>query len=109
MSYLTVQEVAARLRVSDLTVRRWIWAGKPPAMRVGRVLRIEQSDVDRLARNARSHLVSSAEELRPGSAAALLAAAARCSHVVRPEDVEELEQLIASGCERPGEAGPALG
>ncbi|MGH9208314.1 MAG: helix-turn-helix domain-containing protein [Acidimicrobiales bacterium] len=109
MSYLTVQEVAARLRVSDLTVRRWIWAGKLPAMRVGRVLRIQQADVDSLGQNSRSHLPSSPEEVRPGSAAALLAAAAQCSHVVRPEDVEELEQLIAAACERPGEAGPAFG
>ena len=43
MEYLTVNEVAARLRVSDLTVRRWIWAGKLPAIRVGRILRIRPS------------------------------------------------------------------
>ena len=107
MGYLTVREVAELLRVSDLTVRRWIWAGKLPATRVGRVLRIRQSDLERLPR-AGSHSPSSQEALRPGSAAALLSAARQCGRLVRQQDVEELEELIAAACERPGEEGPPL-
>jgi excisionase family DNA binding protein len=107
MTYLTVREAAALLRVSDLTVRRWIWAGKLPAIRVGRVLRIKPSDVERLPQASRQS-GSPPKAPRPGSAAALLEAAARCSEVVEPRYVEELERLIAEGCERPGEIGPTI-
>jgi excisionase family DNA binding protein len=97
MSYLTVREVAALLKVTDPTVRRWVWAGKLPATRIGRVQRIKPSDVERLPQAG-----------RPGSAAGLLEAAARCAEVVEPRYVEELERLIAEGCERPGEIGPTI-
>jgi hypothetical protein len=39
-------------------------------------------------------------EPQPGSAAALLDAARECADLVRPGDVEELERLIAEGCEQ---------
>lgn len=108
MSYLTVNEVATLLRVSDLTVRRWIWSGKLPATRVGRLLRIRQSDVDQLILNGRGE--SSAQQaLRPGSAAALLDYVQNCHHYATPEDVAELERLIEEGCEQPGEYGDTRG
>jgi excisionase family DNA binding protein len=109
MSYLTVREVAALLRVSDLTIRRWVWSGKLPALRVGRTLRIKQADVDRLCENGGQRAGSSAQSLRPGSARALLKAVEQCAPLVKPQDVEELERLITEGCERPGETGMTIG
>ncbi len=46
--YLTVAEVAALLRLNQQTVRNWIDQGSLPALRVGRRVRIKQSDLDRL-------------------------------------------------------------
>jgi excisionase family DNA binding protein len=42
---LTRSEVARYLRVSDRTVSRLIRAGKLPAARIGRAVRIRQSDL----------------------------------------------------------------
>ncbi len=45
-SFLTVAEVAEILRLNPQTVRNWIDAGTLPATRVGRRVRIKQSDLD---------------------------------------------------------------
>ncbi len=45
-SFLTVAEVAEILRLNQQTVRNWIDAGTLPATRVGRRVRIKQSDLD---------------------------------------------------------------
>src|SRR5437899_1290265 len=107
MSYLTVREVAALMKVSDLTVRRWIWAGKLPATRIGRVLRIKPSDVERLPQAGRQSGTPS-EAPRPGSGAALLEPAAGWSEGLGPWGVEGLERLVAEGWEGPGDAGPVV-
>ena len=44
---LTVAEVAATMRVSNMTVYRLIKGGEIPALRVGKNYRIRESDVDR--------------------------------------------------------------
>jgi excisionase family DNA binding protein len=44
---LTVGEVAATMRVSNMTVYRLIKAGQLAAIRVGKNYRIRESDVDR--------------------------------------------------------------
>ena len=44
--FVTVAEVAARLRVSNMTVYRLIQAGQMPAVRVGRSYRLRDVDVD---------------------------------------------------------------
>lgn len=44
---LTVTEVAALMRVSNMTVYRLIKAGQLAAIRVGKNYRIRESDVDR--------------------------------------------------------------
>jgi len=44
---LTVKEVAALLRVSKMSVHRFIAKGSLPAVRVGGQFRIEPADVDR--------------------------------------------------------------
>jgi excisionase family DNA binding protein len=105
---LTIHQVALLLRVPDITVRRWVNSGRLPATRVGRMLKIKRSDVERLTPYAARQRNADGEVLQPGSAAALLDAAERCSQIVQSADVEELERLIAEGCERPGEAGEVL-
>lgn len=50
MALLTVPEVAERLRVHQMTVRRHIRSGKLPAMRVGRRYRIREEDVGAMSR-----------------------------------------------------------
>ena len=45
---LAVSEVAKRFSVSDQTIYRWIDEGILPVVKVRRLLRIRQSDVDRL-------------------------------------------------------------
>lgn len=45
--FVTVAEVAARLRVSNMTVYRLVQAGELPAVRIGRSYRIREDDVDR--------------------------------------------------------------
>ena len=49
-AFLTVAEVAAMLRVSNMTVYRLINAGSLPAVRVGKSYRITEDDVDRYLR-----------------------------------------------------------
>ncbi|HEX6331927.1 MAG TPA: helix-turn-helix domain-containing protein [Actinomycetota bacterium] len=44
---LTVAEVAATMRVSNMTVYRLIKSGDLPAIRVGKNYRIRESDMDR--------------------------------------------------------------
>ncbi len=46
MELLTVREAAALLRVSQLTVRRYIAGGQIEAIRVGRGVRIEREALD---------------------------------------------------------------
>ncbi len=43
--FLTVAEVAKRLRVSNMTVYRLVNSGQLPAVRVGRGYRIREDDV----------------------------------------------------------------
>jgi excisionase family DNA binding protein len=45
--FLTVAEVAGRLKLNEQTVRNWIDAGTLPALRIGRRVRILRSDFDR--------------------------------------------------------------
>ena len=48
MELLTVQETASILKVSPVTVRRFIKSRRLPAVRVGRALRIKREDVENL-------------------------------------------------------------
>ena len=45
--FVTVAEVAAQLRVSNMTVYRLVQSGELPAVRVGRSYRLREDDVDR--------------------------------------------------------------
>ena len=44
--FMTVAEVAARMRVSKMTVYRLLHGGELPAVRVGRSFRVREDDVD---------------------------------------------------------------
>src|SRR6476659_8906331 len=48
MELLTVNEAAEALRVAPVTIRRYITKGRLHAVRVGRGIRIDKSEVERL-------------------------------------------------------------
>lgn len=50
---LTLQEVAEKLRVSKLTVWRYTDNGSLPAFKIGRALRIKNSDIDKFIESRR--------------------------------------------------------
>lgn len=50
--FLTVAEVADMLRVSRMTVYRWVHAGDLPAVRFGRSFRVPQQAVEVFMENA---------------------------------------------------------
>lgn len=56
--FLTVQEVADLLRVSQMTVYRLIKSGEVPAVRIGRSFRVRETDVDRYLEEQRFTQVS---------------------------------------------------
>ena len=47
VGFMTVNEVASLLRVSNMTVYRLINAGEVPAARIGKSYRIRRADVDK--------------------------------------------------------------
>ncbi len=52
VTFLTVAEVAAAMRVSKMTVYRLVHAGDLPAARVGRSFRVPQQAVDEYLRKS---------------------------------------------------------
>jgi excisionase family DNA binding protein len=53
---LTVSEVAAAMRVSNMTVYRLIKGGELPAVRVGTNYRIREDDLERFLRERSVHV-----------------------------------------------------
>jgi excisionase family DNA binding protein len=51
--FLTVAEVAERMRVSKMTVYRLVHSGELPAVRFGRSFRVQQAAVERHIASAR--------------------------------------------------------
>ncbi|MEJ3657560.1 helix-turn-helix domain-containing protein [Actinomycetes bacterium KLBMP 9759] len=51
--FLTVGEVADRMRVSKMTVYRLVHSGELPAVRFGRTFRVQRGAVEELIRAAR--------------------------------------------------------
>ena len=47
---LKAGEVAERLAVSPVTVRKWIFAGRLPTVRLGRAVRVKEEDIEALVR-----------------------------------------------------------
>ena len=50
--FLTVAEVAARMRVSKMTVYRLVHSGELPAVRLGRSFRVTEDDVNEYIRKS---------------------------------------------------------
>ncbi|MGH3479898.1 MAG: helix-turn-helix domain-containing protein [Pseudonocardiaceae bacterium] len=46
---LTVREAARRVNRAEETIRRWIWAGKLPARKLGQSYQVRESDLDAIA------------------------------------------------------------
>jgi excisionase family DNA binding protein len=67
-SYLTVAEVAEKLKLNQQTVRNWIDQGSLPALRVGRRVRIKRSDFERILEESYSGATRTAAN-RPGPSA----------------------------------------
>jgi len=51
--FLTVPEVAERLRMTAMTIYRWIEDGKLPAVQIGKHYRIRASDLDAVLDSSR--------------------------------------------------------
>lgn len=65
--FLTVAEVAGRMRVSKMTVYRLVHSGELPAVRFGRSFRVERAAVEELIRAA--HYDAAIPDQRRGSPA----------------------------------------
>jgi excisionase family DNA binding protein len=48
MELLTVQETAKLLKLSPITIRRYIGSGRLPAVRIGRAIRVRREAVEEL-------------------------------------------------------------
>lgn len=46
---LTVREAAQRVHRAEETIRRWIWAGRLPAHKLGTGYRVDEKDLDAIA------------------------------------------------------------
>lgn len=67
-SFLTVAEVAEKLKLNQQTVRNWIDQGSLPAVRVGRRVRILRSDFDRLVEEGyRSGITAAPRSVGPSA------------------------------------------
>lgn len=67
-SFLTVAEVAGRLKLNQQTVRNWIDQGSLPALRVGRRVRIRQSDFDQIVSHSYRPTATAVAETGPSAA-----------------------------------------
>jgi putative molybdopterin biosynthesis protein len=52
--FLTVEEIAKRLKVKEFTVRDWIRKRELPAYKVGRTLRIKKEDFEEFLKKHRT-------------------------------------------------------
>lgn len=75
---LTVEEVARRLRLHQITVRRHIRSGRLPATKIGRSVRIKEEDIDALMESPKRVTEMTREGFR--------------EYVMRPPSREELER-----------------
>ncbi|MBV8220213.1 MAG: helix-turn-helix domain-containing protein [Solirubrobacterales bacterium] len=100
--YLTVQEIADRLKLNQQTIRNWIDEEKLPAVRIGRRVRVRRVDLDAmLAQGATVEVEPQASTVAPGEAVEQLTEALdragrlldRLSGARRAELIEGLQQL----------------
>ena len=96
---LTVAEVASRLKCHPHTVRRWIWAGKLRAVKIGDMVRVSENEVSRLTEPAESR---KKDLERKSGVSALRSTMRSLREELDAADVELLESKIAEG-EQPAE------
>ena len=79
--FLTVQEVADRLKLNQQTVRNWVDDGKLPAVRIGRRVRVRRVDLERvLAQGATVEIEPPASTVAPAEAIEQLTQALERAH-----------------------------
>src|SRR5579875_2155017 len=100
--YLTVSEVAALLRVSNMTVYRLVSSGALPAVRVGRSVRLRAEAVDDYLRG-RDHCQLTEGPADRGNGAR------RTRHRVLPVRLRLPRRVRGGGSGRPAPAGPVGG
>jgi excisionase family DNA binding protein len=96
---LTVAEVASRLKCHPHTVRRWIWAGKLRAVKIGDMVRVSENEVSRLIEPTDSR---KKDLERHSGVSALRSTMRSLREELDAADVELLESKIAEG-EQPAE------
>ena len=67
--FLTVAEIAERLKLNQQTLRNWIEQGQLPAVRIGRRVRIRRSDFERLVQEGYSGRASNSLTQQQGPTA----------------------------------------
>ena len=90
---LTVSEVATRLKCHPHTVRRWIWASKLRAVKVGDLVRIPEEEVLRMMRPQQTTSEQSPE--RGGQA--LISLMNQFRSKISKTEVQEMERLMQEG------------
>jgi putative molybdopterin biosynthesis protein len=53
--FLTIEEIATRLKVKDFTVRDWIRKQELPAYKVGREYRVKSTDFEQFLEKRRTY------------------------------------------------------
>jgi len=99
---MTVAEVASRLKCHPHTVRRWIWAGRLNAVKVGDMVRISEDEVNRLIKPADEPPAGEKRHERKPGVSALRSTMRSLHKELDAADVELLESKIAEG-EQPAE------
>ena len=46
--YYTVDEMAKIFAIAPITIYKWIWSGKLPAYKLGRLVRIKKQDMENM-------------------------------------------------------------
>jgi excisionase family DNA binding protein len=55
---LTVRESATLLRLSENTIRQWIWQRRLPVVRLGRAVRLKRQDLEQLIEQSREEAMA---------------------------------------------------
>ncbi len=51
---LKISECAERVGVDPMTIRRWVWTGLLPSVKLGKTVRIDEADLDRFIESSRT-------------------------------------------------------
>ena len=97
--YLTVPDVAELLQVNPQTVRRWIWKGKLPHIKVGHTIRVPKSELSGMATHRQEHRADAPPQASAADVSAQLDAA--CEQIrAHCGEVEDSVKVLARVRER---------